>query len=320
MAVSPRHNEGVEQRVTPGSLLSCATHPVECLHLRRGASASFECQAPEEWEQELRTQGGPAYGLATGSESGTLRIDLTGSISFYAHRQNPTVTAYAPAEVGNREVLSQFLHVACIALLPMYGWECLHASAVAAQGRAIAFCGDRETGKSSLAAAALSCGADPYGDDALVFSFLPTGEVRATRLPQEIKPREPARSAFPRSVGLPLADFAPGESSWTLHLQRDALPLSEIYTLGPRYDDPALPPWVIENQSPSDALKALLTEAHCVTLRDPQRKRQMADRFLSLVEATPIYRLRMRNDLAVLPLLTDHLLNRPSSVPSGAIL
>ncbi|MDA1313314.1 MAG: hypothetical protein O2968_08270 [Acidobacteria bacterium] len=290
----------------------------ELLLLRAGIVDSQDLGCWD-WVEQLCSREGCEYGQARGSDSGQWQIDLDGDLRLVVDVRWPEVRAYAPATVGDQHLLQQFLDTACVLLLPLYGWECLHASAVAAKGRVIAFCGDREAGKSSLAAAALQQGADAYGDDALAFAWSPAGEVLAAKLPQYLRPREPARSAFLSDSEQPVADFAPGESSWTLHLQRDALPLAAIYLLGPRYREAAKPPWMIEEVSPSEKLTALLTEAHCLTLHDAQRKRQMTDRFLTLTGSVPIFRLRMRDDLTVLPALTEFLLDAPAAVRTEAV-
>jgi hypothetical protein len=55
----------------------------------------------------------------------------------------------------------------------------LHASAVAGDGRAVAFTGCPGAGKSTLAAHCLAAGAELVADDVLVLSFTPQGDVLA---------------------------------------------------------------------------------------------------------------------------------------------
>ncbi|HET6448467.1 MAG TPA: hypothetical protein VFG31_05090 [Conexibacter sp.] len=115
--------------------------------------------------ERTAAQDPPALAIALQAD-GSHRLSAPGCGACVVAGDGRAVT-YAPAAAGvaepHRLLLDQALPFAACAA----GLECLHASAVACNGRAIALAGVSGTGKSTLAHALARRGAEPLADDVL---------------------------------------------------------------------------------------------------------------------------------------------------------
>ena len=179
-------------------------------------------------------------------------------------------------------------------------WDCLHASAVLTAAGVVAFCGPTGRGKSTLARACCERGALPYSDDAVPF-LIRDGVVLSARIPQPLRPREPAASRF-AAVPKPEPN---GGSELVWDLEPSLRPLSAVYWLEPAPDGhrPALA--VIERLPAAEGFRSMLSEAHCMTLRDAACNRKMIRNYLSLAQLTPVFRLSFASDLDLIPQVLD---------------
>lgn len=163
------------------------------------------------------------------------------------------------------EVITAFLLGRILAfVLHLREFVCLHASAVAVDGRAVLFAGDPGMGKSSTAAAFVARGFPALSDDVSAIRRDPDGRVvvmpgvpRVCLLPDSVELLYGRGSAarFPQMLPaeekrIVRLDKAPGT------FREQPAPLGAIYLLAPRVDGPAAPR--IENVGGADRLVGLL--------------------------------------------------------------
>jgi hypothetical protein len=194
--------------------------------------------------------------------------------------------------------------------LRMRGVTCLHASAVAVGGRAVAFLGPPGAGKSTTAAALARQGHPVLTDDVLALSeeggaFLAQpGYPRLRLWPESVDALSAAPSALP-----PLS--AP-EGGGRLHLdltrdgyrfQRQPLPLAAVYLLDGRRDDPSAPS--VEAVPSQAGLLALIGNTYGSKVIDRVKRAREFELLGRLIARAPLRRVSAHADPARLPDLCD---------------
>lgn len=205
-----------------------------------------------------------------------------------------------PSQGSKSEVVADtFARVLQPAILQALGWQTLHASAVVAPTGAFAFCGVKQSGKSTIAYALRRAGCRQLADDALVLEL--TGDrVLASALPfsprlradagryfdEHASPHEGDRDGVDRTVLLPLtACFV---------LRRDPLCVEGVH---------------IVRVAPAQAFSELLTHAHCFDCADSLETRRIVEDYLAIANRIAVYRLTYRPGLELLPRLVDAILS-----------
>lgn len=195
-----------------------------------------------------------------------------------------------------------FVHEVEPLVLQARGWQALHASAVAADGRATAFCGVSGSGKSTIAYAMTQRGRQHVSDDHLI--------IEVTDEEIQVLPR-----AFDASL----------RSASAAHFNTHAVhavyssPVCQLTAVAIVQQVADLDePFVIEPVAPAEAFVALLPHVHCFDSRDRGEMARVTEDYLALVERLPIYRLRYRPSFAVLPRLLDAVDERCFPQPTGA--
>ena len=180
------------------------------------------------------------------------------------------------------------------------GWETLHASAVRRGGAVVAFCGERETGKSTLAYSLARRGYHQQSDDAVVMQVAGEG-VRVLDLPFGVRLRPEAAAFYgfeprPRQVlhdVEPLAPLSAGPVA--------TLPLRVIFSLA-RKPEGAVS---IERLSSAAAFTALLAQAHCFDPQHAEGKRRLLQNYLAIADLVPVFRLTFSAGLDRLHLVLE---------------
>ena len=195
-------------------------------------------------------------------------------------------------------------------LLRLRGITCLHASAIAIDGKAVAIVGEAGAGKSSTAAAFARLGFPIITDDVAPL------RDRGTRF--EIEAAYPRIRLWPDSVeslfGSPDAlpritptwdkrfmDLNQSKSGFT----HQALELAAVYVLGPRVSDrePRL-----EELHAKAGLLALITGSYARRCLDPSQRAQEFDVLARLVANVPLRSLGPCDDIARIAGLCDTIL------------
>lgn len=183
--------------------------------------------------------------------------------------------------------------------LQALGWEALHASAVSTPAGLVAFCGECESGKSTLAYTLSRRGYRQFADDSLVVQAGPAG-VRALNLPFGVRLRKEAAGFF----GVASDRQRPAEVAPLVVQPHDEIamePVSAIFLVQRTTDTT---PSVTRLTSGS-AFVSLLPHSRSFNPNDAARKRQLLESYLQVVAAVAIYELRFSAGLDRIESLLD---------------
>jgi hypothetical protein len=184
-------------------------------------------------------------------------------------------------------------------ILQALGWETLHASAVLMPAGVVAFCGDCESGKSTIAYGLSRRGHLQHADDSVVVQPASDG-VRALNLPFGVRLR-PASAAF---LGFTSGDRVfqdvvpiarPTATTVSTSVLDSVFVLSRIADGEPR----------ARRFTPSEAFTALLPHARCFNAEDAASRRRLLNHYLEIVAAVPVYDLRFPSGLNHLATVLD---------------
>ena len=197
-------------------------------------------------------------------------------------------------------------------VLRLRGVICLHASAVAVDGQAIALVGSPGAGKSTIAAAFAQCGFSVIADDVVAlaedgrnFQVQP-GYPRLNLWSDSVRALFGSDEALPRIT--PTWDkryLALGDNG--LGFTANPLPLGAIYVLGTREGDLAAP--VIDDIAGSNALRDLVTNTYVNYLLDREMRSREFDVLTRLVVRMPIRRVRAPADYSAVLGLSEAIAN-----------
>ena len=234
--------------------------------------------------------GGVAARLELSRDRFRLRFDDTGS--FDIARDGARIDWYplpdASPAVVRADVLGRVLSVA----LHAAGDLCLHASAAAIDGKAIALVGPRGYGKSTLTMALVANGGHLIADDTVRLSGAPP---RAAVAVPSLRLREDAAARF--GVGL---DPEVGDKV----IVRDApvaaerwLPVDAIYVLVPRASDGAPALVRRERLGSFESTLALVRHGKIAPLLGGQEAASVLPRASAVANAVPVFALEVARDL-----------------------
>lgn len=169
------------------------------------------------------------------------------------------------------------------------GVETLHAAAVARRGRAVAFLGHSQSGKSSLAAVFVRRGWELLTDDLLVLAHV-RGRILAYPALPEIK----LTPETARALALPTRRFPrvePGNPKrvWQLPATHRPRLLSALYF--PRFVNPARGRVRLSPLSPAPVFRALLRHTFNPTLTSRARLKRQFALFTRVARTVPARRL-----------------------------
>lgn len=205
------------------------------------------------------------------------------------------------AEDSSVENTALYLLGPILALLLRYcGFVCLHASAIVVNGRAVAFVGPEESGKSTTAAAFGRRGFAILSDDVVPLQDNRDGTFFAL-------PGSPHLRLWPESVGLlfgsrdALPPLAPNWDKRRLSqgdrqskFYHHACDLQAIYILKDRRADPVLP--CLETVNQQAALMSLIVNSYASPLIDAKMRAEELQLFARLIQRVPIRQLSPHAD------------------------
>ncbi len=183
--------------------------------------------------------------------------------------------------------------------LQALGWEVLHASAVSTPAGLVAFCGECESGKSTLAYTLSRRGYRQFADDSLVMQVDEAG-VRGLNLPFGIRLRKEAARFF----GVVSDRERSSEVAPLVVQPHDEIatePLSAILVVHR-----------VEGTNPSvtrlsagSAFVALLPHSRSFNPNDPVRRRRLLEAYLQVAATVAVYELRFSAGLDRIESLLD---------------
>jgi hypothetical protein len=230
---------------------------------------------------------------------GQHRVDVAGVGSFHFDALVATVTAHARASVPRAAIQEAYDRSVLPIVLQARGTEVLHASAVQLGG-VVAFCGVSGIGKSTLAFALSRRGHPLWADDALAVGLRGASAV-AFPLPFEMRLRPHAAEFF--GLERPTADTGAGSVPGSP--DRSAAPLAAVCVLSRREADLGDDHGVRIERLRAPAIPALLAQAYCFSLEDPDLKRRLVERYMTLAARVPVFALQFRPRFELLPRILD---------------
>jgi len=244
-------------------------------------------------------------------------------LQFVVERLGTEIWCSWPRTLTVEDASSQLLGIIMGFVLRLRGTLCLHASAIAAEGRAIAFLGPDCAGKSTLAAALAGRGHPGVTDDVVALSERDETFIMQPGFPW-------LRLRPPPPEGLSDAAGTPPRLTWTwdgqyldldltqkgCHFQNQPLPLAVIYLLEDRCDEAAAP--LIEPVRGGDALVALLTHSWATRMLDREMRAREFEQLGRLSSRVPLRRVHPHTDPRYFSRLCDVILNDYHAVLSSS--
>lgn len=192
-------------------------------------------------------------------------------------------------------------------LVRLRGIPCLHASAVAVNGRALACVGSKAAGKSTTAAGLALGGCAVLSDDLAVLAEDATacavqpGYRRLRLWNPAIEAFYGARDGLPRvlsSHGKRYLDLEAEGSGSSWRFQADPLPLAAVYVLGPRRSTAATP--FIKPLTRAQALLTLTAFRYAPHMLSREKRAREFDFFARLVRRVPVRQVERSDDMSAI--------------------
>lgn len=220
-------------------------------------------------------------------------IELPRTGTFQLRRSEPgTINVYPAPEAPRTRIDDLYRRTVVPLFLQALGRETLHASAITTSRGAVAFCGDRGAGKSTIAYALAGRGFAQHADDTLVLNV---SEGSVTTEPLPFIPRlRPASAAFFRG--------GPHRDEPSTVMAPRPVPLSTVFVL--HRDDARVTPEV-KRLNAAHALQALLEHAHCFEPGNPGERWRLLANYLEISTRVPVFDVTFAPGLERLDALLD---------------
>lgn len=258
--------------------------PLPCLHVRETlrvppAVASAGGTSPDTWLDPAGKPIGQSY-----QAEGAHWVRLSGIGDFRVRAGDPIVAGAAVKPERLPLLREAFDRVILPLALELGGQDVLHASGVVTPRGAVAFCGTKETGKSTIAYAFGQRGFRLWADDAVAFQ-LDGDHVLSPPLPFAIRLRPTSATFFRRSE-------TPTGSTVAVPVgpAKEALALGAVCVLERNGTGS---PAIIERLRPPGALMLVLPHAYVLSGEAAARRPEMIENYLGLVAKAPIYHARI---------------------------
>ena len=200
------------------------------------------------------------------------------------------VKAIAGDGVADEKIRDAHRRLVLPLALQALGQEVLHASAVAFEAGAVAFCAESGTGKSTVAYSLARRGHPPCADDAVAIGPGPRGP--------ELIPLPFALRLRPASADYYGEEDGPAEVRHPVNRR----PVAAICVLQRGEEGSE-----VSRLSRAEAFPALLAHAYSFGLGDESRRRRMMQHYLSLASEIPVFRVVLAHGLSTLPDTLDEI-------------
>lgn len=258
----------------------------------------------------LDANGNPALNIWRRRQSGEFRMHYSHGLTFYIDARLTGITVRCDEPMVPEEVAAFLLGPVMGVVLRLRGVACLHASAVSACGKAIAFVGMAGAGKSTTAALFAQKGHAVLSDDIVAlfergscFYVLPAYPyLNLWPWTIEMLSRSPnAVRAMTATNAVEKLRMALGTES--SKFQGEALPLAVIYVLSKRSATLRAP--FVENFAPQTALMSLVANTYGNTILDSPLRAQEFDVLGRLTKSMPIRQVIASDDASQLTRLYE---------------
>ena len=259
---------------------------------------SLEGVARDQWREyylspDRDNNGEPHITVSRTPGGEYFRIEYLDGTVIVVDAQGNNVWATWPDPATVEDTATYLLGPTLGFVLRLRGVTCLHASAVAIDGQAVALVGPTGSGKSSTAAAFARLHYPVLTDDVLAlvdegdrFKVQPA-YPRVRLWPQSVESLFGSVDALPRITPSWEKRFL-DLNGWRYRFQREPLPLRAIYFLDERSADPLAPR--IEAVSAREGLMALVSDTYTTYLLDKPMRAKEFDVLARLVQSVPMRR------------------------------
>ena len=190
--------------------------------------------------------------------------------------------------------------------LQALGRETLHASAVATSRGVLAFCGERRSGKSTVAFGLRRRGLEQHADDTLVLDIGPS-IVETVPLPFVPRLRDASAHFFDTT-----ADGSFVSPARDPHTR----PLDALFVMRPADGAARLS---VEPLRSTEAFRAVLAHAHCFEPDNPDVRRRLVQHYLDLCAVVPVFEVRYAPDLARFDAMLDRILSAAKATDAAVV-
>jgi hypothetical protein len=242
--------------------------------------------------------GAPALKIWSLAGSALLRLEYSDGAEFWLDPDGTQVWSVWPESLTIEDTATYFLGPVLGLVLRLRGVTCLHASAIAFDGRAAAFVGAEGAGKSTTAAALARKGFVVVSDDIVALEERGGGFL--------VKPAYPYLCLWPESVESlygsadALPRFAAGYDKRCLSVAAQSLgfadrslPLACVYILGERGQSPA--PY-IEAIPSQQAFITLVANTYATNMLDSAMRAREFESLGRVMQRIPVRRVRAHSD------------------------
>jgi len=283
----------------PGLLPLTDSGKASDVKIQLGLSPYSKCHGPggeEEltYESQYRDESGrPALRIWKSPDGLYFRLAYFDGTQFWLGQGGNEIWATWPEASTLEDACSYLLGPVFGILLRMRGITCLHASAIALSGQAVAFVGAEGAGKSTTAAAFAREGHSVLSDDVVALTETEAGFL--------VVPAYPHLCLWPESVAMlygsadALPPFSKGWEKQRLSLadreerfESQPLPLAAAYLLGERRSNEAPS---VEEVRPQAALLSLVADSFASRTLDRQMRAREFEVLGRLVSRVPVRRV-----------------------------
>ena len=243
----------------------------------------------------------PDVQISSSPEHRYLRLEYPDHTVFVVDALGQEVWATWPESSTVDDVATYLLGSIMGLVLRLRGITCLHASAVAIDGRAVALVGASGSGKSSTAAAFAQMGFPVLADDVVALVADRGNYWVQPAYPRVRLWRESVESLFGSADALPL--MAPGWEkrylplgSESLRFPHQPLELASIYVLDEREPELQFPR--LECVNPSAAMIVLVAHSFATNFLDRSLRSAEFDFLAGVVERVPVVRVTPSSEIA----------------------
>lgn len=258
----------------------------------------------------LDASGNPALNIWKRRQTGEYRMHYSHGLTFYIDARLTEITVRCDEPVALDEMAAFLLGPVMGVVLRLRGMTCLHASAVSAYGKAIAFVGIAGAGKSTTAALFAQKGHAVLSDDIVAlfergscFYVLPAYPY-LNLWPWTIEMLSRSPNAAPgKTAANALEKLRMALGTENSKFQGEALPLAVVYVLSKR--SAALRAPFVENFAPQTALISLVANTYGNTILDTTMRAQEFRVLGRLTKSVPIRHVIARDDTSQLSRLYE---------------
>jgi hypothetical protein len=239
-------------------------------------------------------EGQPALRIWKMTAGDFLHMEYFDGVQFWLDGRGSKVWSTWPQTLLPEDVATYLLGPVLGLLLRLRGVICLHASAVAWNGFAIAFVGSEGAGKSTTAAALAGRGYPVVSDDIVALTENENHFLVLPAYPYLSLWSEAAEMLFGPDAALPA--FSPSYDKKQLLLEENGLPfasgplpLGAIFLLSERSDEERAP-W-LEPAAAQESMIRLVADSYATNLLNPEMRAREFALLGRLLAAVPVFRL-----------------------------